>query len=100
MDGSTLSAKDKGAGEASPAAEAVDDAAEAPDTVQKSWTKATLDAEARELVARRKWARDAARWALEEKNLVLRKLNEPELLEEELLAGRSYTGPMVGHCLT
>ena len=38
--------------------------------------------------------------ALEEKNLVLRKLNEPELLEEELLAGRSYTGPMVGHHLT
>ena len=33
--------------------------------------------------------------ALEAKNAALRALKEPELLEEELLAGRLYTGPMV-----
>ena len=33
--------------------------------------------------------------ALEAKNAALRQLKEPELLEEELLAGRLYTGPMV-----
>jgi hypothetical protein len=49
------------------AAEAADDAAEAPATGQKPWTTTALDAEARALAERRKLARDAARWAFEQK---------------------------------